>query len=203
MNNHHPSTLKERAWVSLYVCVCGCVFVCVRERERARISACVYIRDKSECVWETVNEQYVCTIRDSDVIYDISIELTARECMVIDWLRKWMHVQYDIQHDIFSACHCSWNMDDIFINSCSPPAESSPHSQCTVMLCDHLYTLWAPSGIPVSQHVPYEPASVIVFTEDIGTCSHVVVRAVSFYNFKERLYSQFKSLVLKTKRCVN
>lgn len=110
-----------------------------------------------------------------------------------------VHVQYDIQHDINSVCHCARDTDDIFTNGCSPPTESSARTECTVTHWDHLYTLWAPSGSPVSLHALCKPTNVNVLTEDIITCSHAVVRAASFCGFKERLYFRYKSVVSKIK----
>lgn len=68
--------------------------------------------------------------------------------------------------------------------------------QHTKIICTH-YEL--PPGV---LHVLYKSTSVIVFTEDINTCSHEVGHAASFYDLKERLlYSQYQSAVLKIKLC--
>ncbi len=85
MSNHH-SPLKESTPA----------YACVRERERELI--CVYIRSRSEHIWETLHEQSICTIGEYDVIYCVCMDLTVSECTVIDWVKiKGMHLQCDVQ----------------------------------------------------------------------------------------------------------
>lgn len=93
-------------------------------------------------------------------------------------------VQYDIQYNMPLIQRVTeletWLI--YFANGCSPPAESSPRTECTVTHRDHLYTLWARSGSRVSLHVLCKPTSAVVFTEDIITCSHVGEHEASFFS---------------------
>ena len=110
---------------------------------------------KSPCVHKRWRKDRVYMREGKWAVYMYSASETQRmhaahcECTVNDWLGKMcLHVQCNLQHDINSACQCVGNTDDIFTNSCGPPAESSSH---IVTRQEHLCALWAPSGNVVSQ----------------------------------------------------
>lgn len=117
--------------------------------ERGRQSACVYIR-------YAAHQEYAYM---RDIKWAVCMYNMWKRCDIhrINWACIVMSIY--TQHN--SVCHCA--LYDVFTNSCSPPAESSPHIECTVKHQDHLYAPWAPSGRSGSLLALYKPTGVIIF----------------------------------------